>query len=121
MPNKIIPQVVSLGALLIASFFLIDPLDIAMPDNVHMAMLAGVVVIAGVFTALVLSEGGGDERDEAHRAFAGRAAFFVGTLILLLGIIIQTLQHALDPWLVYVLVGMTIGKVGARFIAASTR
>jgi hypothetical protein len=121
MKNNFYLQMVALGALIIAAFFLLDPLQLQMPDNVHMATLACVVVLAGIFAAFVLSEGGGDEREEMHRAFAGRLAFFLGAFVLIIGITIQTFLHSLDPWLVYALVVMIVGKVVARIIASRTK
>jgi hypothetical protein len=121
MRNNIVVQIISLFALVIAAFFLIDPMGLQMPENVHMATLACVVIVAGIFAAFVLSEGGGDEREEMHRAFAGRIAFFLGALALIVGITMQTFAHALDPWLVYVLVVMIAGKIVARIIAAKTK
>lgn len=121
MKNNIFVQVISLVALVAATFFLLDPLHLQMPENVHMATLACVVILAGFFAAFVLSEGGGDEREEMHRAFAGRIAFFFGALALIVGITIQTFSHALDPWLVYALVVMITGKVFARIIAERTK
>ncbi len=120
MRNNLFLQVLSLSALLVAAFFLLDPLKLQMPENIHMATLACVVVLAGIFAAFVLSEGGGDEREGVHRAFAGRIAFFLGALVLIVGITVQTFAHALDPWLVYALVAMIAGKVIARIVAAKT-
>lgn len=120
MTGKNTVQIISLGALFVAAFFLVDPLHLAMPDNMHMATLAGVVVIAGIFAVFVLSERHGDERDDAHRALAGRVAFFMGAVVLITGVVAQTLSHALDPWLVWTLVAMTTGKVVARLVAEYT-
>lgn len=121
MKNNFILQTVSVGALALTAFFLVDPMHLQMPENMHMATLAGVVVLAGIFAAFVLAEGGGDERDETHRAFAGRIAFFLGSFMLIIGIIVQTFAHALDAWLVYTLVAMVAGKVAARIVAARTK
>lgn len=121
MRNNIFVQIFSLGGLLTAAFFLLDPMQLQMPENVHMATLACVVILAGVFAAFVLSEGGGDEREEMHRAFAGRIAFFLGALALIVGITVQTFAHTLDPWLVYALVVMIAGKVVARIVASRTK
>lgn len=121
MRNSIFVQISSLVAILVAAFFLLDPMSLQMPENVHMATLACVVILAGIFAAFVLAEGGGDEREEMHRAFAGRMAFFLGALVLIVGITVQTFAHALDPWLVYALIAMIAGKVVARLIAARTK
>lgn len=121
MKNNTLLQTISLIGLIAAAFFLIDPMHMQMPDNMHMATLAGVVIFTGIVAVFVLSEGKGDERDDAHRAFAGRTAFFIGALVLIVAIIVQTLAHALDPWLVYVLVAMVAGKVIARLFAENAR
>jgi hypothetical protein len=42
---------------------------------------------------------------------AGRIAFLAGSAILLLGIVVQTYFHALDPWLVAALAAMVIAKM----------
>jgi hypothetical protein len=100
--------------LLFASLLLVNPFHVWMPSMFHMSMLAVVVTAAGGIAAFMLREKQGDERDDAHRMHAGRWAFFAGSTILLAGITIQTFAHALDPWLVYALLGMVCAKVSAR-------
>lgn len=121
MTRKLFLQILSAVVLSVAAFFLVNPMHIWMPNNVHMLTLAIVVAISGVFAALILAEGRGDEREESHQAFAGRAAFFVGALVLSLGITAQTFAHALDAWLVYALVAMVVAKVVARIFAERNR
>lgn len=121
MTGKLLTQLAALAALIISAFFLVDPMHLAMPDTMHMATLAGVVVLTGILAVFVLAEGGGDEREAAHRAFAGRVAFFTGAFVLIVAITIQTVAHTLDPWLVYALVGMSAAKVLARIVADGTR
>ncbi len=94
---------------------LVNPLKFWMTDMVHMLILGAAVFVAGIFSVFVLSESALDERDIEHRQVAGRAAFFAGGGVLLLGIIVQTFAHALDPWLVWALLAMIIAKVGARY------
>lgn len=79
-----------------------------------MCMLALVVVSFAVLAAFVMREHAADEREVYHRMLAGRAAFICGTAIIILGISIQTLNHAVDVWLVVALVGMILSKFGAR-------
>lgn len=121
MKNSVLTQMGALLGLIVAAFFLVDPMHMQMPENMHMATLAGVVICAGIFAVFVLSEGRGDERDDANRAFAGRVAFFIGAVVPIVAILVQTLSHALDPWLVYALVGMVAGKVGARLFADTSK
>lgn len=95
------------------SVALVNPFHFWMPDTLHMMVLVALVVATGSVYVFLVRERAGDEREDAHRMFSGRVAFFAGSIILLLGIVLQTLAHALDPWLVAALAGMVAGKIGA--------
>lgn len=99
------------GILIAASVLLVNPFEIWMPSVLQMCMLAVLVAAMGGIAAFMLREMPVDEREDAHRKQAGRAAFFAGSAILLIGITVQTFAHALDPWLVAALVGMVFAKV----------
>lgn len=114
-------QIASAIVLAILAVLLVNPFDFWMPTMLHMAILAAAVVASGVFSVFVLSEQSVDERDNEHRQTAGRAAFLAGGAVLLAGIIIQTLQHALDPWLVWALLIMVATKAAARFYSTRYR
>ncbi len=107
--------------LILAGVLLINPFDLWMPGLTQMAILAAFVVLCGALALFVLLERAGDERDEAHRALAGRAAFLAGGTVLLAGIVVQSLAHDLDPWLVGVLVAMVAAKAIARWYATRYR
>ncbi len=118
MKNNVLAQVGSTVAFVIIAFFLANPLNVWMPDTMHMAVLAGVVVVFGLFAVFVLSESGGDERDALHRMYASRAAFFAGAGVLLVAIVVETCMHMLDPMLVYALSAMIVAKSIARLYVA---
>ncbi len=98
-----------------AAFLLLNPLDVWMPSMFEMSALAVLVAAVGAFAAFMLREKPVDERDASHRASAGRVAFLVGSGVLLVGIVMQSLKHALDSWLVAALVGMVVAKVAWRW------
>lgn len=79
-----------------------------------MVLLAALFVAFCIFAAFMLREQAVDEREEQHRSFAGRTAFLTGASLLLIGIVVEDLQHNLDPWLIIVLSGMIIAKLAAR-------
>ncbi|MBI5645113.1 hypothetical protein HY970_03375 [Candidatus Kaiserbacteria bacterium] len=108
-------------ALLFAAIavLLVNPYELWMPSKAYMVILAAAVVVFGLFSVFILAEKAGDERDHEHRGFAGRVAFLLGGAILLAGIIVQTLAHDLDPWLVAALTGMVVGKTLARWYSAT--
>ncbi|MBI4088018.1 hypothetical protein HY418_01390 [Candidatus Kaiserbacteria bacterium] len=118
MTRNAVLQFISATALAGIGFFLVNPLHVWMPSMAHELMLAASAVAFGIVAVFVLAEGKGDERENAHRSFAGRAAFFAGGVVLLVGIITEGLQGTPDPWLVGALVAMVVGKVGAHIHAS---
>jgi hypothetical protein len=71
------------------------------------------VVFFIAFATFLWKEKSGDEREEFHRLFADRIAYLIGSGVLLLGIVIGELAHALDSWLVFALAAMVLAKVFA--------
>ena len=100
---------------------LVNPFHFWMPSVAHMLMLGLTVVVFGVFSIFVFSENGGDEREETHKMFTGRAAFLAGGAVLLCGIVVQSFADTLDPWLVGALVVMVMAKVCVRYYYARYR
>ena len=119
--TNVLAQFISAILLAVAALFLANPFNIWMPDMTHMLILAIAVAVFGMFSVFVLMERAGDERENEHRHAAGRFAFLVGGAILIVGIIVQTFAHTLDPWLVWALVGMVIAKSAARLYSAYNR
>jgi peptidoglycan/LPS O-acetylase OafA/YrhL len=115
--GRIIEFLVAL-VLVVSAVLLVNPFELWMPDMMYMTVLAVVVAAFGVIAAFMVKERAGDERDESHRSFAGRAAFLVGSGIL---VIAQTFSHTLDPWLVAALAGMVLAKVAVRRWSESNR
>lgn len=113
MKNNIKEYTITL-ALIAISILLLNPFHFWMPDMVVMCMLAFGLVIFGVFASFILREKSIDEREDQHKALAGRNAFLVGSGILMLGIVIQGYFHVVDPWLVIALMGMVITKIITR-------
>ena len=88
-----------------------NPWNTAMPDFMIMSLLLGLVVIFTVFAVFVWRENHGDEREVFHRHFADRIGYLAGSAFLLLAIVVEELNHALDRWLVAALAVMVLGKV----------
>lgn len=84
-----------------------------MPSMGTLTILAIVVIAFATFTVFVWHEDCGDEREQLIRFVASRTAFLATGLVLLLGIITETLLYqAPNPWLGFALVVM----VGAKII-----
>lgn len=103
--------------LLVLIFCFLNPLDWWMPTMVHMILLGLLVVVFTVYVMFVWKEYVVDEREQLHRALAARFAYSVGGAIILIGIVIQTFSHSLDPWLPLSLGGMVLAKIAGRLWA----
>ena len=119
--NFNIIEIITAVILVVAAVLLVNPMHLWMPTFLQMCVLAIVVAACGALLVYGVREKAADEREDAHRAFAGRVAFLAGSAILLVGIVVQSLAHALDPWLVGALLGMVVAKIGARLWSESNR
>ena len=101
-------------ALVILAVLLLNPFHFWMPNMMHMVMLAFTLVIFALFAVFILREKVQDERDTVHRMLSGRVAFLTGSALLTIGIVVQSLEDAVDVWLVVVLVTMVLSKLVTR-------
>lgn len=102
-------------------FFVVNPVHIWMPSQMQMLLSGVFVAVFAVVIAVFWREKPHDEREEAHAAFAGRVAFFAGTTTMAIGIVYQSMQHAIEPWLALSLIVMLASKVLARIYARTRR
>lgn len=97
--------------LIIALILLANPTMFWMPTPLHMVILVVFILTFALFGTFLWQEKAADERENLHRFIIGRYAFLSITTTLVIGIIIQTLNHALDIWLVFALVVGILAKV----------
>ncbi|PCI28569.1 hypothetical protein COB52_03490 [Candidatus Kaiserbacteria bacterium] len=84
-----------------------------MPGMETMLTLSLIVASFGAFAVFVWKERHGDEREQLIRFIASRTAFLATGLVLITGIIVETLTNYMpSPWLGLALVVM----VGAKII-----
>ena len=93
---------------------LLNPSMFFMPESFDMMLLVGIVVVFLTFSLVLWKERALDERENLHRLNAGRLSFFAGSLVLIIGVILQALRHEIDPWLIYGLIAMIVGKIASR-------
>lgn len=97
-------------ALVLLSLFL-DVFDLVMPPStLHMLVVVALVVF-GIIILLFWRENPRDEREGYHRMFASRVSLILGSSVLILGIIQGLFAHTLDPFLIYALAAIIIGKL----------
>ncbi len=111
MKNNLLQEISISGILIILLVLFLNPFGFWMPTTLLMMMVLGLVVVFALFASFVWRENHRDEREGLHKMMAGRIAYLTGTALLTLGIIVQSLNHELDPWLVFTLTGMIVAKV----------
>lgn len=116
MLKKVLDAVV-IAVMLILLFSLVNPFDWFMFSRVAMIALAVFICFFAIFIAAFWNEHPRDERDALHMMFSGRVAFLVGTTVTAVGIIVQSIQHTLQPWLPFILCSMVLSKYVARVYA----
>ena len=114
MKSSIIQQIVIALILIILLVVILNPFNMWMPDMMHVMVLIALLLVFGLFAIFILREKAVDERDEAHRALAGRVGFLVGATLLTIAIAIEGFKGEVDNWLIITLVGMVLSKIGTR-------
>lgn len=105
--------VTSLIILAILALFL-GSSSLLMPNSVHTMLMLGLMLGFLAFVGLIWRERAQDEREALHMQLSGRISFFVGTALLVIGILWQATTHNIDPWLIYALASMVLAKVISR-------
>lgn len=115
MQSLLSKEIMGSVAVVVFAFLTLNPFHILMSTFFQMCMYGLLLVATALFAGLVARERTLDEREERHRAIAGRIGYVLGLIVLLVGISFQTLSHSpIDAWLVGALVAMVLGKVIAR-------
>jgi cobalamin synthase len=86
-----------------------------MPTMASSFILVTLLAVFILFAVYIWKEEARDEREDQHRLTAGRNGFLVGAGLLVAGIILQTVRHQLDSWLILTLVGMVVTKLITRW------
>lgn len=93
-----------------------SPLLMPMSTTTMMGILVALSFI--VFAGLIWKEKARDERENIHVLGAGRISFVAGLLIALTGILIQSFNHNIDPWLIFTAIGMILAKIFFRIYSS---
>ncbi len=95
---------------------LLNPFDFFMPTELTYIILGAILVLFGVYMSFVLQENPQDEREQLHRFLANRTAYLWGSVVLVVGIVYQSVsQGEIDAWLLIVLGVMALSKVASLY------
>lgn len=107
-------QTISAVLVIILLIIFLSPPGLLMPESAEMVMLALFILSIFAFLGFIWKERARDERESAHQRTAARVSFFIGSVALTMGIIVQALRHEIDPWLVATLGIMVLTKIVVR-------
>lgn len=107
-------ETISAIAILGIAILFLNPGHLTMPDSILSMLIVGFIVSFLTFAAYLFREKSTDERESVHILTAGRISYLVGVGALIVGIILQALQHEIDPWLVIALCAMVFSKLLSR-------
>lgn len=111
MKNNFLQEVFISMTLMVLLVLFLNPFGFWMPNTLLVMMIAGLIVVFALFASFIWRESARDERESFHKMMAGKFAFLAGMGGLIVGIIVQSLQHALDGWLVGILGIMIFAKI----------
>ena len=93
--------------------FFINPLDLLMPYALHPFMVPFLIVLFIIFTGFLWKEAPGDEREQMHKFIASRFAYFATITTLIVGVVLQSFNGEIDPWiLIAICVGLLAKIIG---------
>jgi uncharacterized membrane protein len=93
---------------------LADLIPFWMPMMGEMVALLLVVVLLILWAGFVLQENAQDEREVLLKMNAGRTAYLSGLGFLMLALIVQGINHVIDPWIAGALAVMVVSKLATR-------
>ncbi len=112
-----------LAALILVGILIafLNPMGLLMPETTFMLLLVILVLTYFIFMGFIWKESRGDEREQIHRLYGGRISFFTGSATLIVGIVMQSLRHEIDPWLIITLGIMILTKILMRIYSQITQ
>lgn len=100
------------------AFFLLTLADLVpfwMPMMGEMTALLVVAILLLIWSGFVMQEVAHDEREVSLKMRSGRTAYLSGLGVLTLALVVQGLDHDIDPWIAIALAVMVIAKLATRF------
>lgn len=97
-------------ALIALGLLLTDPFNLSMNNMALMAISGLLLASFGVFAGLLWKEQAADEREGQIIDRGGRFAYLTGMSVLIIALVTQSFNHAVDGWLVVTIATMIVSK-----------
>ena len=111
MVKEFLSEIVIAVVMVLLILTLINPTDMLMTTATEMFLVIGLVLLFGLFALFVWGERVQDERDAILRMWADRIGFLAGSSAILIGIVVESLNHNLSDWLLIALAVMIVAKI----------
>lgn len=101
----------------VLAFFLLTLADLVpfwMPMMGEMTALLLVVILLLIWAGFVMQENAHDEREVLLKMKSARVAYLSGLAVLMLALVVQGIEHAIDPWIAIALAVMVVTKLFIR-------
>ena len=82
-----------------------------MPNALQMVLFVVAFVLVAIFLVFLWHEKPEDERELINQNIASRAAYIVGSLVLIVALVVQGFQHNVDPIIPIALFAMIVTKL----------
>lgn len=105
-------------SIIVLAVVLANPFNLWMPTTLHMMLIAVLLIFFTMTAFLVLQRTPLDEREQLLSLQAYKTAYVVSTTLVVMGIVLQSLNHVVDPWLVMIFIGLVATKVVTLAVAS---
>ncbi len=112
MKNNFLGEIIISTSLIGLLVFFVNPFDILMPKPLHPFMVPFLIVLFIIFSGFLWKEVPGDEREQFHKFIASRFAYFAVITTLIVGIVVQSFNGKVDPFLI---IGICIALLAKIF------
>jgi len=113
---KLLSDIVLLAGLGIMSLLAVAPGTFVMPTSAQMLLLVVVLGLISAFLVFLWREQPDDEREAFNQAIASRSAYIVGASVLIIAMVVQSLNHRVDPAIPLALLAMIATKLVVQHI-----
>ena len=113
MKKSFYAEIILLSALLVLLVLLLDPLNIIMKLMLSGAVVVCLAIVYIIKLFILVREEPQDERDLQHRFYSSWVSYYTVSVILFVGVFVESLHGMADIWLIAALGGLFVTKLGS--------
>ena len=113
MKKTLYIEITLLAVLTILLFLLLDPFKFVMKLMLSGFVIGLLVMFYAVKFFIIWREKEVDERDLQHRFYSSWISYYTASVILVVGVLTESMRGMPDTWLVISLAGLFLAKLGS--------